>query len=427
VETNQAGFSSTEEDSLKGGMVHPLITKSGETRYIEWYNKLIKENDGELLGYLYVGHDVTERLSTENLLKESENNFRHIVENALMGISIVQEGKIVYRNPEQIRLLGSAPMLFGLEGLRNIFPDDVGRVKAFYERLTSDSNAMESVDFRFYPQGNMERDVDLRWLHCVGSSFKYKGEDALYISIVDITESKQLEHMMRIEDKMASLGRVAAGLAHEIRNPLSGINIYLETLERLQSLEPSSEKTLEILAQLKRASAKIASVVQKTMDFSKPGEPRFVIVDLNQAIKEAISLSSVTLRKSDIKLEVDLDENLPRCLADLDMITQVLMNLITNAADAMESLQQEKILSIESFTNGTNVVIKIADSGPGIPRHLKEKVFEPFFSGKHDGTGIGLSLSHRIVVDHGGTLAVFDAVIGGAEFRLAIPKFSDER
>ena len=125
----------------------------------------------------------------------------------------------------------------------------------------------------------------------------------------DISRVKELEHLVRIQDKMSSLGRVAAGIAHEIRNPLSGINIYLNTLKKIYDKQQNLDKVQRIIEQLQSASIKIESVVKRVMDFSKPSEPKFVLMDINHHIEEALSLSSVTLRKRGIRLEKALDEN----------------------------------------------------------------------------------------------------------------------
>jgi len=241
------------------------------------------------------------------------------------------------------------------------------------------------------------------------------------VNMMDITRIKELEHLLRIEDKMTSLGHVAAGIAHEIRNPLSGINIYLSTLEKLWNKAESQEKVKEIIGQVKSASAKIESVIKRVLDFSKPSEPRLVLTNINKPIEEAVNLSSVTLRKSGIRIKKVLDENLPSCYADPQLIEEVILNLITNAAEAMKNMDGAKKIEVISSTKDSRIVIKVLDSGRGVSPDIRDKIFDPFYSTKNGNTGIGLSVGHRIVTDHVGSLDVYTSRWGGAEFVIEIP------
>ena len=229
------------------------------------------------------------------------------------------------------------------------------------------------------------------------------------------------ERQLRIQDKMASLGRVAAGIAHEIRNPLSGINIYLNTLEKFYEKMEGSEKVIQILGQLHSASNKIESVIKRVMDFSKHSDPKFVSVDINQPIKDAIKLSAVSLRKNGIATEIALAEHLPPCRADPHLIEEMVLNLINNASEALRNKHEERKIAVATFMENHHIIIRISDSGPGVPMNLRPKILEPFFTTKHEGTGIGLNLIQRIITDHGGSLEISESKWGGAEFRVAIP------
>ena len=143
---------------------------------------------------------------------------------------------------------------------------------------------------------------------------EYHGNDAILFHAMDVTRTRELENLVRIQDKMASLGRVAAGIAHEIRNPLSGINIYLNTLEKIYNRDGSLDKVNTILEHLQSASYKIETVIKRVMDFAKPSEPKFVLIDINKSIDEAINLSAVTLRKSGVKIDKCLGQTLPRVM-----------------------------------------------------------------------------------------------------------------
>jgi len=365
--------------------------------------------------------DITERKRAEETLLESEQSFRDLVENSLTGISIIQDNQIVYQNTEQQRLLVPLPELLNLMDFEGIHSDDIEKVKQFYQKIISGEVRTLDTDFRFYPEGKIDSRVDMKWVYCRASLIQYQGKDAVLVNMMDMTKAKELEHLLIIQDKMSSLGRVAAGIAHEIRNPLSGINIYLSTLQKIYDRADGLDKIKGILGQLQSASSKIESVIKRVMDFSKPSEPNFVMTDINEPIEEAINLSSVTLRKSGVKLEKTLAEDLPPCHADRQLIEEVILNLITNAAEAMKDMEGGKRIEVTSSMGNKRILVKVSDSGPGISSNLKGKIFDPFYTTKDGSTGIGLSLSHRVITDHGGSLSVGPSKWGGAEFIIEIP------
>jgi C4-dicarboxylate-specific signal transduction histidine kinase len=277
------------------------------------------------------------------------------------------------------------------------------------------------MELRFYPVGPAAGGREARWVHCRANRIDHQGRSALLVIMLDITKARELEHLLRIQDKMASLGRVAAGIAHEIRNPLSGINMYLSALETLTHEPDRLEEVDKVLASIKNASAKIEGVIKRVLDFARPSTPKLGWMNLNHAIETAIDLASVSLRKAGITLERSLAEGMPLCYADAQLIEQVILNLLTNAAQALKAVEGPKNIEVRASVNQDRMIIAVADSGPGVPPDLREKIFDPFFSVKREGSGIGLSLSHRIVTDHGGSLKVGVSKWGGAEFVIEIP------
>lgn len=246
----------------------------------------------------------------------------------------------------------------------------------------------------------------------------------------DITERRELERLISIQDKMGSLGRVAAGIAHEIRNPLSTINVYLSTLKRLLATDCFDPQNLtsieETITEMDTASRKIEAVVRRVMDFSKPSKQRKQLADVNHCVRDAVDLSQVTLRKSGITMDVELDETLPECYMDYQLIEQLVLNLITNAREELVECQGEKRVKIKTSLNNSHsgeksIVITVADSGPGVSAELRGKVFDPFFTTKHYGSGIGLSICHRIISDHNGFLHIATSKWGGAVFTAEFP------
>jgi PAS domain S-box-containing protein len=369
---------------------------------------------------------IVEKKHTEKTLLENERSFRTLVENSPTGIFIVQNGRIVYENPEEKRLSGPLAQLFRNGDLSNIHPEDMTKVRESVKKIMLGEIRNMDIDFRFFVCGSADTAPEMKWVQCRASLIDYMGREAILVNKLDVTRTKELEFLLRTEDKMASLGRVASGIAHEIRNPLSGINIYLSNLEKIIDKRESTRKAKEIIGELQSASNRIESVIRRVMDFSKPSEPKFMRININQPIQNAINFSLVTLQKAGIVLNTFLAKDLPLCNADSHLMEQVILNLITNAKEAMKNTVDEKIINVASSAQNDRIIVTVSDSGPGVPLHIRKKVFDPFYTTKDGNTGIGLSLCYRIVADHGGSLIVNDNDRDGAEFKMELPLLRTE-
>ena len=386
----------------------------------------VKEQTAELVASNEkLKQEIIEHKQTERAFRESENRFRNLIESSPVGICIIQQNKIVYQNSSLKRLLGSLPENFENHVLDYLHPEDVEKCKKFYRQITCKRDQTSEVDFRFYPLGKKDCKVSLCWVRCHAILVDYQGEDAILLNMTDITRAKEMEHLLTIEQKMSSLGHVAAGIAHEIRNPLTGINSYLYTLEDLCDSEIIAGDKIEMIKQIVRqfqlASDKIEAVIKRVLDFSRPSIPKMDLIDLNQCIEETLNLSAIMLRNNDIKLEKSLEPDLPKCYGDSHLIEQVIVNLINNASRAMGKNQKAKRIRIDSFRKKKSLYIQVSDSGPGIPTELKHQVFDPFFTTGKDGSGIGLSIAQRIIADHNGTIEILKSKWGGATFRVQLP------
>jgi len=362
-----------------------------------------------------------ERYQTETALQKSNQRFRNLVENSITGISIVRDNKIIYQNKVQERLLGPLPRTHVLGDLSHIHPGDVEKVMQANHDIKAGKAPVHDLDFRLFPVSGDGDKRGLKRVSCRMMNVDYHGRGSILVNIIDMTQTMELEKLLFRQDKMASLGRVAAGIAHEIRNPLSGINIYLNAMEKLIDKPDSRPKVVQVIDQLQSASRRIESVIKKVMDFAKPGEPKFVCIQINKPVEDALNLTAVTMRKSDITIEKDFADKMPDCYADPHLIEAAVLNLINNAAEAIRMKESDKKIAVETGVTGGHIFIKISDTGPGVPAEYRNKVFEPFFTTKNDGTGIGLSLCQRIVTDHNGDLTIDNGILGGAEFRIEIP------
>lgn len=359
----------------------------------------------------------------DRLLEKSESHFRDLVENSPTGISILHDDTVVYRNPEQQRIFGPLQEGHPSSIYERIHPDDREKLRKMIQSTCSGQAMHAGVVLRFIRlSGETTGELAMKWLHCRSSLIEHQGKASVLINMMDVTKAREVARLLTIRDRMSSLGHVAAGIAHEIRNPLSVINIYVDTAEQMLEQGSDKENLKEVLEKIHGASSKIESVIRRVMDFSKPSEPNLVHIDINKPIEDALGLSSVMLRKAGIEIVADLAHDLPPCLADFQLIEQVILNLITNAAEAMKVLQAGKKIRVSSLPKGgSEILVSVADSGPGVTSDLARKIFDPFFTTKTNSTGIGLSICQRIINDHGGVLRISPSTLGGAEFSFTIP------
>lgn len=366
------------------------------------------------------------RLLAREALRESEDRFRSLVENSSIGILIVQEGRIVYRNPWQEQLFGRIPDGLPFRELGLPLAEDAGKFGKLCDAMDDLRSERQDTDIRFLlPQGDTGRTM-VRWFQCQTDRINFLGHASFLVNMGDITRIKDLEQIVMSREKLAAFGQLSAGIAHEIRNPLSGININVSTLDllcqRTEGLEPEEKERIRtVIAQVRAASVKISSVIKRIMEFSRTVPPRMDRIDLNRVFRDTLGLTEITNRKRGVELRVHLSPEPLFCRADPTLLGQVLLNLVTNGLQSMETAGSPGRLTVSLGGEGNLAVLRVADTGPGVPGNLRDKIFEPFYTTRKDGHGIGLSFSHRIVSDHGGRLSVGDAEGGGAEFRVEIP------
>lgn len=394
-----------------------FIDRHGTIKHIMMTIAVIPQTQKSVASFL----DITEHKLALQVRAESEERFRSLVENALTGIFIVQDDQIVYYNPEQERLFGPIPPGFTLTKFEKIYPEDVPKVRQFYQRIASGDAHTLDIDYRFYPMGSGRKPSGVRWAYCRASAIDYLGRKGILVNMMDVTRAKELERLIGIKDKMISLGHVAAGIAHEIRNPLSGINVFLDGIRENFRDPQSADDIDDLISQAQGAAGKIESVIRGVLDFARPSNPRFDLTDINLPITDAVRLSHVALRKSDIRIETDLQADLPPVQIDVQQIEQVILNLITNGAEALRNSDGQRRIAVQTRAELDMVTIRISDSGCGVPVESRDKIFDPFYTTKKDGSGIGLSICRRIVADHRGTITVAASHAGGAEFIIQLP------
>ncbi len=245
-------------------------------------------------------------------------------------------------------------------------------------------------------------------------------EGMIYQTIIkDISQMRLWEDRMLQSERLTAMGKLAGEIAHEINNPLGGILLYANLIK--EDL-PQGDKSYLNLQKIIKLATKCRIIAKGLLNFGRSSSRTYAPVDLNLVIKEMFSLIEDHKLFAEVLTVFNLEEDLPHLMGDKSQIEQVIINLMINAAEAMEGSGKLNVTTRSIDTNSV-VELLIDDSGPGIPKDLRVKIFEPFFTTKNHrgGTGLGLSITHGIVQRHGGNIIVEKSPLGGARFRITLP------
>ncbi len=368
-------------------------------------------------------NDVTERKRTERGLIESENRFRLFVESAPDGVFVEIDGVFVYVNQMTVSLLGASSEheLLGKPVSSFFCKASKKQMETYIHALNVNKKPLSMIKETLMRLDNRLVEVEVS-----AAPFELGGEDGAIVFLHDITlrmklerEKLNIEAQLRQKQKLESIGVLAGGVAHEINNPVSGIINYAQLITEAPGI---GEDVAEYAGEIVKEGARIADIVKNLLKFARQEKQTHSLAQVNDIIYETLSLIRTIIRKDKIALEVSLADDLPSVKCRSQQIQQVLMNLITNARDALNSRYKEEnedkkirlsstLLEREDGTKWARVVVE--DHGMGIPDDVKDKMFDPFFTTKSrdKGTGLGLSISHGIVQDHHGVL-YFETELG---------------
>lgn len=245
--------------------------------------------------------------------------------------------------------------------------------------------------------------------------------DRLHVTIWQLIETqrqreKDITHNMARAEQLAALGELAAGLTHEIKNPLAGVIAALEILRDERESTETAEVFEEMLSELRRVTATLGSLLR----LAKPQPPQRAEIDVSRVVREVVSLFSARLRRQGIDVDLSVSEPVPPLPLDSGMMVQLLVNLLTNSLQATERGGKISVL-VAPFPRRDGVVLAISDSGRGIAEADLEKIFDPFFTTKEEGTGLGLAICRQIVEQHGGTIDIESEVGKGTRVVVLLP------
>ncbi|HAO21432.1 MAG TPA: histidine kinase [Desulfobacteraceae bacterium] len=228
---------------------------------------------------------------------------------------------------------------------------------------------------------------------------------------------KSREHLQQTE-KMAMVGKLAASMAHSIRNPFTSVKMRLFSLSRSLKMSEAQQEDFEVISQEIRH---VDTIVQNFLEFSRPPRLKMQAISPSAVVDMTIQLLEHRLKSYEVSVRFVRKENMPEIMADPEQLKEVIVNLMINACEAMGNKGGRIIILEETVPDRSAVVIDIRDNGPGIPKAVREKIFQPFFTTKEEGTGLGLSIAARIIEEHGGKLSADSKEGHGATFRLTLP------
>jgi two-component system NtrC family sensor kinase len=240
------------------------------------------------------------------------------------------------------------------------------------------------------------------------------------VLVQDVTEQQAMEAQLIQSEKLATVGQLVSGVAHELNNPLTSIAGLSEFLLEQKELGPGDRGHLKVIHE---QADRAGRIVRNLLTFARKGPAERVRLDLNDLVQRTLLLMSYDLRLRDVETQVVLPDELPEVIGDRHALQQVVLNLLTNAAQAVGDLPDDtRSIRIDTWADG-QLHLRVSDTGPGVPERLERHLFTPFFTTKEPGhgTGLGLSISYSIVESHGGHISYERAPGGGASFRIDLP------
>jgi histidine kinase len=414
----------TFEDGLSHFSEEWGFNKDGSPTHWIVNTSPIKNEQGEIVAAMEMSLDVTETKLLEEELKKSEQKYYAIFDNIPNPVFVLDmetleildcnaSVKVVYGYKKDEMIKKSFLELFG--------PEEKGH----YEVKIKSSNVINQAR-------HINKDGGTLFVNIMISPSDYPGRKVFLVTTSDITQRLETEQQLIQASKMATLGEMATGVAHELNQPLSVIKtasrFFMKKIDKKEKIEDEILHTMatEIDSYVDRA----AKIINHMRQFGRQSDIVLEKVQVNDSINRALEILGQQLKVRGIEVQRELEPDLPLVLADPDRMEQVFINLLINARDAIDEKGQlqphqkgEKKISLKTSSDGKEITAVVSDSGPGIPDAILDRIFEPFFTSKKvgQGTGLGLSISYGIVKDFKGSIEAFSSKKGGACFIVKLP------
>lgn len=370
------------------------------------------------------------RLAAEQALS-NEHAFRKAMEDSLLtGMRARDlEGRIVYVNPAFCRMTGfTAAELVGLKPPMPYWaPEEYEATLALHQKVLAGLAPSQGVEVRLQRRNGERFDALIYEAPLIDAEGRHTGWMG---SVLDVTERKRAEELARQQQeklqftaRLVTMGEMASTLAHELNQPLSAIASYTTgCINRLEANDLPADELHDALAKLAQQAQRAGRIIRRVHDFVRRSEPQRAPCAINAIVDEAVGLIGADARKRGVRIVQELADGLPELTADRVMIEQVLLNLMRNGMDAMQATPpDERQLVVATAAADGGLLVSVADRGSGIAREISEHLFEPFFSTKPEGMGMGLNICRSIIEFHKGRMWVDANQGGGTIFRFTLP------
>jgi two-component system sensor kinase FixL len=407
-------------------------TRDGGRRWIHWKNTALTAHDGTVQYIIATGIDITERKQIEEALQESHQFSQAILDTTVDGIICIDaDGRIAVFNQAAERIFGyTAAEVLGKK-INLLMSQRDNDEHDHYMRRYLETGQNRIIGKGREVTGLRKNQTTFPMELSVGR-VPLPGRSMFAGVVRDITDRKlaEQEAKRRLDElaqvsRMSLMGEMASGLAHEINQPLAAITNYAHACQRLlQSGRGDTQLLLNTLEQIAKQGQRAGEIVSHLRQFIDRGRTEHCVTNINAIVSGVVDLLRHEMEAHKVSLHLDTDDGLPNVVVDKVQIEQVILNLVKNAIDAMKDVTWERLLSIvikRQDRPQQAIEVDVSDSGEGLPAGSAHRIFDPLFTTKPNGIGVGLSISRSIIRTHGGRLWAEPKAGNGACFRFTLP------
>jgi len=408
-----------EDAKIKSAMSVPLLAKDQIVGALSIASKIPYHFTAEEINLMtLIGNYIGVAVENAQLLvevKESERKYRTLVEDINDGYVICQSGRVVFANNAFLTMYGyEQEDVLGCD-FQEFFSTECSQpIEKMYQDWTASKGIPRHLEFLRRHRDGTELPTELKV-----DFVEYDGRPAMIGIFRDISERKKMEQRVRESERLASIGQLAAAIAHEIRNPLSAIKMNIQILSRNLNLREFDKRRLEIAdGEIKR----LERIVGDVLDFARPLRMNKALDNVNDVLRKCLDLLHDGIVHKDVQVVRKMSRDLKNFPVDSEMLEQAFLNIILNALDAMPGGGVLKIVTRKAEYRGRKMArIEFKDSGTGMNQEQLAKAFDPFYTTKTTGVGLGLSTVKKIIEAHEGIIEIESQVAQGSTFRILLP------
>src|SRR5580704_6006397 len=384
---------------------------------------VVRDTTGRVVRYHGALMDITERREMERRLYQQQEFARRLVDSFPDLIFVLDAaGHYTFTSPRVKEILGYEAEDYDSQELgERTHVEDRPGLQALFAEMFDGRQSFASLEIRVRHKMGEWRRIRCHFSPLCDETGKI---DGVIISGRDVTDLKRLEEQLIQAEKLAAMGQMLAGVAHELNNPLTAILGVTELLREREGFDDSTKRQLDLTHRQARRAARI---VQNLLEFSRPASPQKKPVDLNSIIDRTLQLHEHSLRRNNVEVDFRPQLDFPGAIADANQLIQVFLNLVTNAEQAIREVRDSGRIQIRLARVGSRISIAFQDDGVGIRPESVQRLFDPFYTTKRPGggTGLGLSICLSIIREHGGTIEADRLPAGGSAFTVYLPAAVD--